>query len=467
MMEGPQNSRSIDEPGGDEQSTTVLNLHIEERLHGFALVRFLVIGAIAGGAILAREVVGIEDLDVGAFWILAGVMCAGNTAVFLTVRPYRKSRARAARAQLFLVGVLHFTIALDFLCLTVALWLVGGPKSPFQAFFVFHVIIASVLMSVRATFAHALVGYLLLAGLTIGMWRGWIPCRCPVGMVASDAPIGGRYVLTVLVVQGMLFVLVAFLVTNFMKLFREGESKLFHTNQELNRLSQMRRDFLHIALHNMGGPVSAVSMLLSNLRAGYAGEISEPQEELLSRSQERLGEMQMFLQDLDSLALLDTGQLGEKTEAVDVRQVLQDLVVEMQVAVQAKRHVLTLDVPEDVGRVKGIPRLVREAIANLVQNAVKYTPDGGKITVRARNEGSNVRIEVEDNGIGISPHDQKRLFQEFVRIQRPGTPVSNVTGSGLGLFIVRRIAEALGGSVEVFSQEGRGSVFVIELPANA
>jgi signal transduction histidine kinase len=465
-MERPEQSRSIGGPDWDEQSTTVLNLHIEDRLCGFALVRFLVIGAIVGGAVVARELIGVEDLDVRAFWILAGVMCVGNVAVFLTVRPYRKNRARAARAQSFLVGILHFTIALDFLCLTAALWLVGGPKSPFQAFFVFHVIIASVLMSVRATFVHALIGYLLLAGLTIGMWRGWIPSRYPIGLVASDAPIGGRYVLTVLVVQGTLFVLVAFLLTSFMKLFRDGERRLFHTNQELDRLSQMRRDFLHIALHNMGGPVSAVSMLLSNLRAGYAGEISEPQEELLSRSQERLREMQTFLQDLDSLALLDTGQLGEKTEAVNVQQVLQDLVVEMQVAVQAKRHSLTLDVPEDVGRVKGIPRLVREAIANLVQNAVKYTPDGGKITVRARNEGSNVRIEVEDNGIGISPHDQKRLFHEFVRIQRPGTPVTNVTGSGLGLFIVRRIAEVLGGGVEVFSQEGCGSIFAIELPAS-
>jgi signal transduction histidine kinase len=119
----------------------------------------------------------------------------------------------------------------------------------------------------------------------------------------------------------------------------------------------------------------------------------------------------------------------------------------------------------DLAAIRGIPRLIREVIANLLTNAAKYTPPGGRIDVRAANTPGGVRLEVEDNGIGIAADDQGRLFKEFARIRTQREDVDQSSSSGLGLSIVRRILEAHGGRATVISTPGKGSVFAVELPA--
>ena len=110
--------------------------------------------------------------------------------------------------------------------------------------------------------------------------------------------------------------------------------------------------------------------------------------------------------------------------------------------------------------------MISEAVANYVTNAIKYTDNGGSITVRARFNPPVVRIEVQDNGIGIAPEHQSDLFREFVRIKVAGTTISNAGGSGLGLSIVRHVAERHQGRCGVESEPGRGSTFYLELPVS-
>ena len=128
------------------------------------------------------------------------------------------------------------------------------------------------------------------------------------------------------------------------------------------------------------------------------------------------------------------------------------------------KHELLVNVPPGLPPVYGVEWLLHEAIVNFITNAIKYTPDGGKIILRAIDMNDFVRIEVEDNGIGISPEDTKRLFNDFIRIKQKDTPVSNVEGSGLGLAIVKRVIEAHGGTVNVSSRQYKGSTFIIKLP---
>jgi len=116
-----------------------------------------------------------------------------------------------------------------------------------------------------------------------------------------------------------------------------------------------------------------------------------------------------------------------------------------------------------VGFVPGIERLIHEAVANLVTNAIKYTPDGGTIMLRAVRAGKTITIEVKDNGIGIADEDRPRLFGEFVRLSRGKD--RNSPGSGLGLSIVKRVVDLHGGRVELESAVGVGSVFRLVLPA--
>jgi two-component system clock-associated histidine kinase SasA len=127
-------------------------------------------------------------------------------------------------------------------------------------------------------------------------------------------------------------------------------------------------------------------------------------------------------------------------------------------------QVLDTDLDPDLPPAGGVERLIREVINNLITNAIKYTPEGGHVTVRSMTKGSSVvSVEVEDNGIGISPENQKKLFREFVRIKDNDVDGQKVSGIGLGLSIVKRIVDMHGGRVYVISYPGRGSIFGFDL----
>ena len=122
------------------------------------LIRFAVCGALVAGPFVGRYAVGIDGLSIAPFASLATLLFVFNVITFLLIRPYRHQPERARGARRFLIVLLHFSITTDYLCLTLALWNVGGPRSPFQAFFIFHVIVASILLSPRSAMAYAALG---------------------------------------------------------------------------------------------------------------------------------------------------------------------------------------------------------------------------------------------------------------------------------------------------------------------
>ncbi|MBN2312128.1 MAG: hypothetical protein JXR94_24330 [Candidatus Hydrogenedentes bacterium] len=461
------NAAVIESPGpggaGDAHSLLLHKQLLGKRLHIQSVVRFFVAAGVAVTALGAKYVAGIDELDVPSLLLLALFLGLFNIGTFAATRRYRGVQQTAASYRV-LQGIMHLTISVDFLFLTFGLWLVGGAKSPFKAFYLVHVILASILLSPRAAWLHALFGYGLLSGLVVAEWFAIIPARFPVGAVNSNTPLDGRFVLTVLVVQAFLMALTVFLVTSLARLLREGEQQLRTANTELGRLSNMHRDFFHIALHDLKSPVSAAVMLLHGLEAESEPALSERQSRWVSRLRVRLNELTGFLRDFEVMASLDAADLTAHRDEVDVGALLRRVAEDHEDLALTQGHRVEVDAPEDLPRLRATERLVYEAVANLASNAIKYTPDNGRIVLGARRSGAALRIEVIDNGIGIAPDDQKRLFHEFVRVRRRDLLPRKTSGSGLGLSIVRRIAKAHGGRVGVESELGKGSTFYIEFP---
>ncbi len=453
--------------GSNVQSFLLHSRLLGTRLYIHALVRFIVVGCMIGGAFFAQDVVGIEGLSVSSLALLGILLGLYNIVIFAVVRRYYQDTEATASSYPFLTRLMHTTIAADFVFLTTALWLVGGAKSPFKAFYVIHVIIAVILLSPRAAFAHALFGFLLLTGLVVGQWLGWIPVLMPLGAVNSTAPLDGRYVITVLVVQGMLMALTLFLLTGLVHLLRSGEQRLRTANTELERLSEMHRAFLHIAIHDLKAPVSAATMLLDTLETGGQSPLTDEQRLIMGRVHARLEEVTAFLRDFEVLAALETASIEKHGSAVDISALVQEVAAENTDLAKLHGHTLSVELKEALPQVYGIERLIHEAVANLITNAIKYTPDGGSIMVRGLPCNGYVCVAVEDNGVGIRPEDQGRLFQEFVRIRRAEQASAKMLSSGLGLSIVKRIIEAHGGKVEVDSEPNKGSIFTIRLPLDA
>jgi len=439
------------------------SLLLGERLYLFARLRFLAAAGILLGAFFATYVVGVRGLNLLALTAAAGFLAAYNVGAFLAVRPHLgQDVGKASHRRL--VYVAHLTILLDYLVLTFAIWLVGGGRSPFLAFYLLHAILASVLLSRPAAYGHALVGYLLLAGLVLGEWSGLVPRNSPVGAV-SVGPAGEfQAVLTVLFVYGLLTAVTTVLTTGIVRLLRQNEQGLREASLRLEGLADMRRSFLHVVLHDLRSPVGTVVTMLESLSGGVDGALGEAPKKRVDRAGEKLRGVLDLLRGLRVLADLETERLESLMAPVDMLATVRAVVEDHADAAEMRGQRLELALPESLPAIRGVERLLREAVANYLTNAIKYADPRGPIMVRATHEGSLVRVEVCDSGPGIATEDLGRLFQEFARVGKPGARRSEATGIGLGLSIVRRIAEAHDGRAGVESQAGQGSTFFIELP---
>jgi len=249
------------------------------------------------------------------------------------------------------------------------------------------------------------------------------------------------------------------------KALRERSERLRKTNSSLREFAKLRKAFLHIAIHDMKSPVSATTMLLHSLQTLLGDSLTVKQEHLIDRMYARLDEAASFLRDFQLFAQLeDPTQLKKQAKEIDLNELISDVVRANQDLAHHKKHKLTSDLETDLPTVGGVERLLREVITNLVTNAIKYTPENGSIVVRSRTMGRCVvSVEVEDNGIGISEDNQKKLFREFVRIKNNDVSGQKVAGIGLGLSIAKRIVDMHGGRVYVISEPGKGSIFGFDI----
>lgn len=178
---------------------------------------------------------------------------------------------------------------------------------------------------------------------------------------------------------------------------------------------------------------------------------------------ERNGQrMLLLIQDLLTLTRVEDADLQLQRDEIDLRTLVSSAYDDLQARTEGRRLDLSLRLPPDPVRQECDPRLVELVVAQLLLNASKFTPDGGRIVVSLKTNGVVSRIVVGDTGLGISQTDRDRLFTRFFRSHQP--EVQQVQGSGLGLAIVKAVVAAHGGSVTVESELGRGSTFVVELP---
>ena len=436
------------------------SLLLGERLYFFSRLRFLAAAAILSGALFAIHVVGIEGLNLGMLAGTAAFLALYNLAVFLTVRPYRRPE-RASSAPRLLIRIASTTILLDYLVLTFTIWQVGGSQSPFLAFYVLHAVFASVMLSRRAAVAHAAVGYAMLTALVLGEWFGWLPRHRPLGAVFGGSEHDFRVVWTLLFLYGLLTAATTYLATGLTVRLRESERRLRVAVHSLERLADLRRAFLHVVVHDLRSPLGAVTTLLDNLSSELGGPLTDQQRQWVARADHRLRGGLELLRGLQVLADLETESLANLMVTVDVRAIVKEVVEEYADLAQQRRQSLTAELPDSLPPVRGIARLLREALVNYVTNAIKYSGDGRTIVVRVRAQDASLRVEVQDDGPGIPPERQTHLFEEFVRVSRGKGAEA---GTGLGLSIVRRIAEAHGGQVGLESTPGQGSRFFLTLP---
>jgi two-component system phosphate regulon sensor histidine kinase PhoR len=248
-----------------------------------------------------------------------------------------------------------------------------------------------------------------------------------------------------------------------------GAVLVLHETTEIRRLERVRRDFVANVSHEFKTPLTAIQGFAETLLGGALADARNNRRfiEIIRDHASRLGRL---TDDLTKLSLIEAGQVELDFQAVDVRELIEGCIETASIKAGPKQIQMTDEIPEGLPRVSADPIRLREVLQNLVDNAVQYTPPGGRIEVRASGDtgagGSRVvHFRVTDSGIGIPQSDQVRIFERFYRVDAARS--REVGGTGLGLAIAKHLVEAHGGHIWVESQVGVGSSFHFTIPAGA
>jgi len=227
----------------------------------------------------------------------------------------------------------------------------------------------------------------------------------------------------------------------------------------LQQQEQARQSFMADIAHELRNPLT---VLRGNLEAIQDG-LLEPTPEQVSTLHGQSVTLSRLVEDLRTLSLASTGHLELRQQNMDLRQVAGAVVAGFQPSAAERGIVLSLQAPNELPPVFADPERVGQALRNLIDNALRYTPPGGRVGVSLTAEGDQVAIAVADTGGGIAPEDLPHVFDRFYRADRSRSRATG--GSGVGLAIVKQLVEAQGGGVSAQSEPGRGSTFAFSLPA--
>jgi len=240
--------------------------------------------------------------------------------------------------------------------------------------------------------------------------------------------------------------------------------KLEKLNTRLIGISRLRKNFMDIAYHDMKSPLSTVIGFIQNILSGYGGPVTDKQQDWLNRCVDRLDALSRQINDLYFLANIESTDFNEIKKRCDIVHELELAVAEVMDKINKKEQKFIKDIPSTLPWVVVVPILFRQCIVNLLGNASKYTPIGGTIELRVEYNEDWLTIIIKDSGIGIPDDCKPRIFDEFFRVKNTIVDNQKVSGTGLGLTIVKSIVDGHGGTIEVRDNQPRGTVFIVKFP---
>jgi len=275
-----------------------------------------------------------------------------------------------------------------------------------------------------------------------------------IGSIVTSYAIGIRYIedpemvaLVSLLIALILFV-IAFTIT-----------RSFERLAEANR---MKSEFISIVSHQLRSPLSNLRWAIELLISGRLGKIEEQQTEYFKILKENSHRMEELVQNLLIVSRIETAALPSKKQEFSLEDLIRELIKEFELFAKASNVEIFFEPQVNLPKIFTDPSQIKLVVENLLDNAIRYVKEKGKVLIKLEERGQNFYFEIKDNGVGIPKDDQKYIFQKFFRSEN--VMRYQTQGSGLGLYISKAITEKLGGKIGFKSQEGVGSTFWFTLP---
>jgi len=241
-----------------------------------------------------------------------------------------------------------------------------------------------------------------------------------------------------------------------------GGAIILHDITHMTEVDKMKTEFVSLASHQLRTPLTAIRWFLESLKAGYGGKLTKKGMEIVVDAHKSTKRIIRLVGDMLNMSRLEAGRIAIKPVPTNLIDFTQILIREHGSIAQEQKLTLTLRSPKKLPTIPLDPMLMREVFMNLIGNALKYTPKGGKVTVSIDLKGENIEWTVRDSGVGIPEEDQKNIFEKFYRASNAA--VQYTEGTGLGLYLAKQVVELSGGTLTFTSVEGKGTTFRVTLP---
>ena len=429
-----------------------------ERLYWLIRLRWFAAAGVALTILFAGRALDVP-LPYAPLYFLAAALGAYNLLFLLYLsrlragpRPDLPAAAnRLANAQ----------ISLDLLSLTALLHFSGGVENPFSYYFVFHMIIASVLLSRRASYLQATLAvflFLLLAGLE---YSGLLAHYCVAASAAGCRRAEAVYLLGVCAAFASTLYIAVYMAASVSLRLREKEAAMRLANVQLKEKDRIKSNYVLRVSHDVKDHLAAILACMDPVLHGLTGELKPAQESMIRRSYERTEKLTVFVKALLEITRIKLSKRMEM-ESFSLIKTADSAINFVEERARAKNIKLTCAVGPGVEMFTGAQIYIEETIANFLSNSIKYTPEGGSVDLMIGDAGASVLIRVSDTGMGIPKADLPHIFEEFYRAKN--AKATERTGTGLGLSIAKEVAVRHGGRIWAESREGKGSVFYLSLP---
>lgn len=241
-----------------------------------------------------------------------------------------------------------------------------------------------------------------------------------------------------------------------------GAIEVFRDITEEQEIDRMKSEFISIASHQLRTPLTAIKTYAHLLNNGYAGKLTKPQRDFVQIVLASTEHMNKLIDILLDISKIESGRLNIEPVAVSPKELIKDVLDEFNSLVKEKNIKLEVKLSKLPEEIFVDPVLTKEIYSNLLSNAIKYTPPGGEIVFSLKRTTDSLQLSVKDSGYGIPDSQKERIFGKFFRASNVLALEAN--GSGLGLYMVKKIAQSMGGDIWFKSKEGVGSTFFFSVP---
>ena len=434
-----------------------MNLRIVRLAHWLIRLRWFAIVGIFIAHYVAKHFLHITISDLPVYIIIV-LLILLNVLSISFLKYLQKSQVRKSLKNV--KRIINFQISTDLIVLTVLLHYSGGVENPFIIYYIFHMIIGSIMLTTKESFLQTSFALMLLGSMTFLEYSGIIQHFPLQGFIITNMYNN----ITYLVCTGFIFIStsysVVYITRTIIRQAEKREAAYLQTNAKLKQRDKVKNEYVMRITHDIKGHITAIQSCISVLHEKLTGPLNPQQEDFVSRAHKRIQILNKFISDLLSITNKRLMQKSDK-KSFSLNNSLEEIIKMVEDSAQEKKISIIKNIDTSVDNIYGEPSSIEEVLSNLIQNAIKYSPAGKIVLINVKDKQENVLIEVIDNGMGIPEHEIPYIFNEFYRASNVKTEIKD--GTGLGLAISKHIVEDHGGKIWVESIENFGTTFYLLL----